>query len=114
MLRRLAIALAAAVSLGVAAIPIAGMGRCMAGRWSWRERRRHFGARPPAADTAQRSPAFARGMPGGNAFVNRGVAGQPFVSGVVGNPLVGRSVLYHPFSCNVLAPPRLSAVMFRG
>jgi hypothetical protein len=32
-------------------------------------------------------------MPGGNAFVNRGVVGQPFVSrGVAGNPLVGRGV----------------------
>jgi hypothetical protein len=32
-------------------------------------------------------------MPGGNAFVNRGVTGQPFVSrGVTGQPFVSRSV----------------------
>jgi hypothetical protein len=39
-------------------------------------------------------PGFApRGMPGGNALVNRGVTGQPFVNrGVVGQRFVNRGV----------------------
>jgi hypothetical protein len=37
-------------------------------------------------------------MPGGNAFVSRGVTGQPFVSrGVTGQPLVNRGVVGQPF-----------------
>jgi hypothetical protein len=46
-----------------------------------------------ATSSAESLQLSGRGIPGGNAFVNRGVVGQPFVSrGVAGNPLVGRGV----------------------
>ena len=97
MLRRLAIALVAAGSLGVAAIPTGAMAAHGGGGGGGHGGGGggHFGGGAPGGGHSfSGGPGFSgRGMPGGNAFVNRGVAGQPFVSrGVATNPLAGRGV----------------------
>jgi hypothetical protein len=97
MFGRLAIALVAAVSLGVGAIPtgvMAAHGGGGGGHGGGGGG--HFGGGAPVGGRGiSGGPSFSgRGMPGGNAFVSRGVSGQPFVSrGGAGNRLVGRSVL---------------------
>jgi len=92
MLRKLAIALVATVSLGVAAIPTDSMargggggGRGGGGGGHGGGGGGHFGGGAPGGGrSSSGGPSLSgRGMPGGNAFVNGGVAG---------NPLVGRGV----------------------
>jgi hypothetical protein len=97
MLTKLAIALVAAVSLGVAAIPTGAMAahRGGGGGGHGGGGGGHFGGGAPGGGRSfSGGPGFSgRGMPGGNALVNRGVGSNPFVSrGVSGNPLVGRGV----------------------
>jgi hypothetical protein len=100
MLRKLAIALVAAVS--VAAIPIGAMaahggggggGHGGGGGGRGGGGGSHGGSSGGGHSYSGGSGFSGHGMPGGNAFVNRGVSAQPFVNrGVAGNPLVGRGV----------------------
>ena len=96
MSRELAIALVAAVSLGMAGIPTGAMAAHGGGGGGHGGGGGgHFGGGAPGGGRGiGAGPSFSgSGMPGGNAFVNRGVVGQPFVNrGVAGNPFVGRGV----------------------
>jgi hypothetical protein len=100
MLRKLAIALVAAVS--VAAIPIGAMaahgGGGGGGHGGGGGGRGGGGGGSHGGHSYSGGPGFSgRGMPGGNAFVNRGVA-QPFVNrAVTGQPFVNRGVVGQPF-----------------
>jgi hypothetical protein len=96
MLGRLAIALVAAVSLGVGAIPtgvMAGHGGGGGGHGGGGGG--HLGGAVPGGGRGiSGGPGFSgRGIPGGNPFVSRGVSGQPLSRGVAGNRLAGRGVL---------------------
>jgi hypothetical protein len=91
MLRKLAIALVAVVS--VAAIPISAMAAHGGGGHGGGGGGGHGGGGGGGHSGGHSGgPGFSgRGMPGGNALVNRGVVGQPFMSrDVTSNPLVGR------------------------
>src|SRR5262249_50168707 len=59
-----------------------------------------LGGRSFSPGFTARSPGFtARGVPGGNAFVNRGATAQPFVNrGVTGQPFVNRGVSAAPLA----------------
>jgi hypothetical protein len=95
MLHRLAIALVAAVSLGVAAPTGAIAAHGGGGGGHGGGGGGHGGGGGPSGGHSfSASPGFSgRGMPGGNAFVNRGVSAQPFVNrGVTGQPFVSRGV----------------------
>jgi hypothetical protein len=102
MSRKLAIALVAAISLGVAAIPTgaaAAHGGGGGGGHGGGGGGGHFGGGAPGGGHSfTGGPGFSgRGTPGGNAFVNRGVGNNPFVSrGVVGQPFVNRGVTGNP------------------
>jgi hypothetical protein len=82
MLHRLAIALVAAVSLGVAAPTGAIAAHGGGGGGHGGGGGGHGGGGGPSGGHSfSASPGFSgRGMPGGNAFVNRGVSAQPFVN----------------------------------
>jgi hypothetical protein len=93
MSHKLAIAVIAAVSFGVAAIPIGAMAAHGGGGGG------HVGGGAPGGGRGiSGGPGFSgRGMLGGNSFVNRGVGSNPFVSrGVVGQPFVSRGVAGNP------------------
>jgi hypothetical protein len=103
MLGRLAIALVAAVSLGVGAIPTAVMaGHGGGGGGHGGGGGGHFGGGAPGGGRGfSGGPSFSgRGMPGGNAFVSRGVAGNRLVGrgGPGAGPLLHRVSSDHRFA----------------
>jgi hypothetical protein len=101
------LALAAAVSLGVAAMPVAAMaahggrgggsgGGGFGGGHSFSGGRSFSGG----------GPGFSsRAMPGGNAFVNRGVTGQPFANRGTAQPFVNRGTAQPFVNRNIQAGP---------
>ncbi len=92
MWRKLAIAVTATVSLGVAAMPT-GVMAAHGGHGGGGGGRGFSGGGFSGARSFSAPGGFSRGVPGG-AFVNRGVGVQPFVNrGVTSAPLAGRHVI---------------------
>jgi len=99
MLRKLAVTLAALVSLSVVSTGAMAFGHGGGGGGHGGGGGGHGGGAPGGGHSFSGGPGFSgRAMPGGNSFVSRGVSAQPFVNrGVTGQPFVNRGVSAQPF-----------------